>query len=84
MFRLSRFGPASVHVADEVDEHADERDDQDQPAAHDRRVEQAADRLVGDERREDQQRHAVGLRREDLHAPEAERHRALRRTRREA
>ena len=33
------------------------------------------DRLVGDERGEDQQRHAVRLRGEDLHAPEAERHR---------
>ena len=47
------------------------------PAADVGRIDQAADRLVGDERREDQQRHAVGLGGEDLNAPEAEGHRAL-------
>ena len=42
MFRLSRLACASVQAASEVDEHADQRDDQHQPAAHDGRVEQPA------------------------------------------
>jgi len=74
-------GPRERPRRGEVDEHADERDGEDQPASHDRRVEQAADALIRDERRQDQQRHAVGLRREDLHAPQAEGHGPLGRSR---
>ena len=83
MFRLSRFARASVQVAARLTSDADERDDEHQPAADDGRIEQPPNRLVGDERGEDEQRHAVGLRREDLDAPEAECHRAARRPRRQ-
>ena len=52
----------------EVDEHAHQRDREDEAGAHSRRGEQAVDRLVRYERGQDQQAHAIGLGREDLHA----------------
>ena len=83
MFRLSRFAPAERHAAARLTRRR--RAPRRAPARRGRgRVDQPVDRLVGDEGGEDQQRHAVGLRGEDLHAPEAERHRAARRTRGQA
>ena len=62
---------------DEVDEHAQQRESEHEAGAYGRRGEQAADRLVGYERGEDQQAHAVGLRGQDLDALVAERERAF-------
>ena len=42
MFRLWRLARASVAGRGEIHDHADQRDDQDQPAAYHGRVEQAA------------------------------------------
>ena len=50
----------------EVDDDADQRDDEQRSALDVGRVDQAADALVDDEQRRDQQRRPVELRREDL------------------
>ena len=69
---------------DQIDDHADQRHGQHEGSANVGRIEQAADRLVGDECRQDQQGHAVGLGGEDLHALEAKGHGAPGRTGRQA
>ena len=67
----------------DVDRRADQRDHEDQPGAHVRRRDEAVDRLVDDQQREHEQRDAVGLRGEHLHAAQAVGHRAARRPARE-
>ncbi len=77
--RLCAVGPGQGPGRRDVDGDADQRDREDQPRPHGRRLEQPADALVGDERREDQEGHAIGLGREDLDSLEAVGHRPLRR-----
>ena len=78
MFRLRAVGAGERHAAARFTSAPASATASTRPRVDVGRVEQAADRLVDDERREDQQRHAVGLRGEDLHAPEAEGQRAPR------
>ena len=83
MLRLSPVGLRERPRRDEIDRHADERDDQHRLAADVRRGDQPAAGLEHDQQGEHQQRDAVRLRREDLDAPEAVRHDALGGSRRE-
>ncbi len=62
---------------DEIDRHADERDEQHRLAADVRRRDEPPAGLEHDQQREHQQRDPVRLRREDLDAPEAVGHDAL-------
>jgi hypothetical protein len=77
--RLCRLGFGQRPGGGDVDGDADERDGENQSGAHRGWIEEPADAFVGDERGEDQQRHAVGLGGEDLDAFEAVGQRALRR-----
>ena len=79
MLMLRRLAPAERPGGREVDGDAREGDRQDQAGAYVWRRDETASGLVDDEGREHEQRHAVGLRREDLDAPEPIGHRALRR-----
>ena len=69
---------------DEIHRDADESDDEDDATVHVRRIDEPPRCAVDDPDADEQQRDAVRLRGEDLRAPEAERPRPARRSRREA
>ena len=75
-FNDRRSAPCRTADRDDVDHHADQRDDQHDPALDRGRIDQPPDALVDDQQPEHQQRRAVELRRQDLAALEPVGHRA--------